>query len=139
MDSRIDRAMQRHDKNYNCAQAVACTYCDLFGVDEKTVFRMTEGLGLGMGGMEGTCGALSGACILAGLKNSTADLDHPSSKAATYVLSRNLVRRFEAETKATRCRDLKGIHTGVCLCSCPDCIRTAAGLVEELLLSDEDE
>lgn len=31
----------------------ACTYCDLVGVDEETMFKMTEALGLGMGCMDG--------------------------------------------------------------------------------------
>ena len=37
-------------------------------IRRKMFFRMTEGFGLGMGCMAGTCGALSGAVLLAGLK-----------------------------------------------------------------------
>ena len=51
MESRVQDAARRHQNGYNCAQAVACTYYDLFGVDEQTMFRAAEGLGLGMGGM----------------------------------------------------------------------------------------
>ena len=40
--------------------------------------------GLGMGGMEATCGAVSGAVMLAGFKNSCADPKNPKTKAATY-------------------------------------------------------
>ena len=57
MDTRVEKTIERHKKGYNCAQAVACTYCDLVGVDEETMFKMTEALGLGMGCMDGTCGA----------------------------------------------------------------------------------
>ena len=70
MSKKVEQAMAFHDKGYNCAQAVACTYCDLVGMDEETMFKATEALGLGMGGMEGTCGALTGACVVAGMKNS---------------------------------------------------------------------
>ena len=73
METRVQQTTERHRRGYNCAQAVACTYCDLFGLDEETAFRLTEGYGLGMGNMEGTCGALSAACLLAGMKNSTGD------------------------------------------------------------------
>ena len=82
--TRIDETIKRHDKGYNCAQAIACTYCDLVGMDEETMFKVAEGLGLGVGCMEGTCGAITGACILAGCKNSTGNLDKPDSKASTY-------------------------------------------------------
>ena len=38
--NRESRAVELHKKGYNCAQAVACNYCDLFGLDEETVYRM---------------------------------------------------------------------------------------------------
>lgn len=37
---KVEKAIQYHKGGYNCAQAVACTFCDTFGVDEKTVFRL---------------------------------------------------------------------------------------------------
>ena len=57
-------AIANHDKKYNCCQAVACSFCKETGVDEETLFRAGEAFGLGMGGMEGTCGAISGAVML---------------------------------------------------------------------------
>lgn len=136
MESRIEEAIRRHKSGYNCAQAVACTYCDLVGIDEETMFRLTEGLGLGMGCMEGTCGALSGACVLAGMVNS-GGLNGANTKGSTYKLSRELVNRFQSRNQATRCKDLKGVDTGVVLRSCPDCIRDASEFVEEVLFPDQ--
>lgn len=49
METRVDKVAEKHKSGYNCAQAVACAYCDLVGIDEETMFRLTEGLGLGMG------------------------------------------------------------------------------------------
>lgn len=48
METRVDKVAEKHKSGYNCAQAVACAYCDLVGIDEETMFRLTEGLGLGM-------------------------------------------------------------------------------------------
>ncbi len=136
MESRISDCAALHDKGYNCAQAVACAYADLVGADKKVLFAATEGLGLGMGGMEGTCGALSGACIVCGLAKSGADLENPTTKGATYKVSRELVSRFAELSGATRCRDLKGIDTGEVLCSCPQCIENAARVLENVVFSD---
>ena len=133
MKSRVEEAAKRHEKGYNCAQAVACTYCDLVGVDEETMFKAVEALGLGMGCMEGTCGAVSGACVLAGFKNSTANLDNPGSKGATYKLSREIMSKFEMLNKSTLCKELKGVETGVVLRKCPDCVKDAAKIAEEVL------
>ena len=120
---------------YNCAQAVACSYADAAGVDEGTLFRATEGLGLGMGCMEGTCGALSGACVLAGLSRSDGNVDAPGSKRTSYAVSRRIVERFQEEVGATRCRDIKGVQTGRPLCSCQHCVEIAARIAGEELFS----
>ena len=138
MKTRVEETIGRHDKGYNCAQAVACTYCDLVGVDEETMFKMTEALGLGMGGMEGTCGAITGACVLAGMKNSTGNLEKPNSKGASYKLSRQIVEEFKNQNGATQCRELKGVDTGKVLRACTDCIRDAARIAESVLFADQE-
>ena len=126
MESRKEKANALHDKGYNCAQAVACTFADKVDVDEETLFRACEGLGLGMGCMQGTCGAISGACVLAA----------PNSKQATYKLSRQIVEKFQARNSATVCKDLKGVETGKMLRACPDCIMDAVEFVEEVLFTE---
>ena len=137
MKSRVEETLKKHDKGYNCAQAVACTYCDLVGVDEKLMFKMTEALGAGMGGMQGTCGAVSGACVLAGMKRSTGNLEKPDSKVASYQLSKEIVRQFEDRVGSVTCKEIKGVGTGNVLYSCNDCIKDAAALAEQILFGED--
>ncbi|MEI3162090.1 MAG: C-GCAxxG-C-C family protein [Lachnospirales bacterium] len=137
MNTRVEETIKRHDKGYNCAQAVACTYADLVGLDEETLFKLTEALGAGMGGMEGTCGAVSGACVLAGLVNSTGNLETPNSKGQTYKLSREIVNEFLDKNSSVVCKELKGVTTGKVLRPCADCIKDAAKIAEEVLFSDK--
>lgn len=126
-------AIHLHDQKYNCAQAVACSFADEIGVDKKTLFQACEGLGLGMGGMNGTCGAISGAVMLAGFRNSDGNTDNPATKASTYQLSKTILEKFAEKNQATRCRDLKGVDTGTVLRSCPGCIEDAVEIVQEVL------
>ena len=49
-----ERAARLHGNGYNCCQAVLLTFCDELGVDPVTAFKIGEGFGLGMGGMENT-------------------------------------------------------------------------------------
>ena len=42
MESRVEQAAERKKCGYNCAQAVACTYCDLAGIDEETARNLTQ-------------------------------------------------------------------------------------------------
>lgn len=137
METRIDQTLARHNKGYNCAQAIACTYCDLVGIDEKTMFRLSEGFGLGLGCTQGTCGALTGAALVAGLVNSSGNLDAPDSKASTYKLSKELMMKFKELNGSTICSELKGISTGIPLRSCDGCIEDAAKLVEVILFEND--
>jgi C_GCAxxG_C_C family probable redox protein len=126
-------AIALHDKKYNCCQSVACAFCEELGVPEEVLFKAGEGFGLGMGCMDGTCGALSGAVMAAGFKNSDGNTEDPGTKASTYALSKQMFEIFREKCGSTICRELKGADTGTPLCSCPDCIRTGVEVAQEVL------
>ncbi|MBE5961420.1 MAG: C_GCAxxG_C_C family protein [Lachnospiraceae bacterium] len=132
MEERVQKAMENHKKGYNCCQAVACAYADLVGVDEETMFRIAEGFGAGMGGLEGVCGAISGAVMLAGLKTSTCNLESPNSKGKTYLESKEILERFKEMNQSIICKELKGIETKKILRTCSGCIYDAAQIAKEM-------
>ncbi len=138
MESRIKKTIELHNKGYNCAQAVACTYCDLVDIDEKTALRATEAFGAGMGGRETTCGAISGAVFLAGLKNADGNLEAPKSKAQTYKLSKVIVEAFQKKNGTIICKELKekDPETGKVRRDCAGCIMDAAAIAEVVLFSE---
>ena len=138
METRVDKVAEKHKSGYNCAQAVACAYCDLVGIDEETMFRIAEGFGfgMGMGGMEGTCGAVTAACVIAGAKNSTVEMGGLGSKGATYKISKEIVRRFKEESGSVICKELKGVETGTPAKACPDCVKDAARILEEVVFGE---
>ena len=84
--NKVEEALAYHKQGYNCAQAVACVFAEELGIEEKEIFRMSEGFGFGMGTM-GTCGAVSGMAIVAGLLNSDGNLKQPRSKPQTYKVT----------------------------------------------------
>lgn len=131
--TRKELAIAYHDKKFNCAQAVACSFAKDLGVEEDVLFKACEGFGLGMGGMCATCGAVSGAVMAAGFQNSDGNLANPQTKADTYQLSRKIVEQFIEKNGSAVCRDLKGIDTGKVLRSCPDCIMDAVEIAENIL------
>lgn len=126
-------AIELHKNKFNCCQSVVCAFSREVNVDEQILFRAGEAFGLGMGCMECTCGALSGAMLLAGFKNSDGNLDSPATKAETYKLTKEMVVRFKEKTGSCVCKELKGIETGKLLCSCPDCIRYGVEVAQEVL------
>jgi|GEM_PF-556571 Putative redox-active protein (C_GCAxxG_C_C). len=106
----------------NCCQAVLCAYADETGLSVPK--SVGAAFGLGMGGMEATCGALCGAELILGLKRYQGKPIRQEAKA--------LHESFRARCGAVLCKDLKGIETGIVLCPCNDCVRNAVLALEEL-------
>lgn len=132
MESRIEAAVEKKRNGYNCAQAVACTYCDLAGMDEETIAAVTQALGTGIGGtLEGTCGAITGACVVAGLVNKEA------GRPAAMGDAKSILKHFKERNQSITCKELKGIGTGKVLRECEDCVRDAAEFLEQVLAERE--
>ena len=100
----------------NCAQAVIKVFEDKLDADENTLMQISSGFAAGMGGLEGTCGAIIGAVIAAGFI---------SEGKGTPKIARNIVNRFKEKSGATICKDLKSIVNGKPLCDCPQCVYNA--------------
>ena len=73
MEKRIKRAINNHQKGYNCSQAVLCAYHDLIGLEERQAFKIAEGFGSGMGGLRHTCGAVTARFMVASYFSSDGD------------------------------------------------------------------
>ena len=126
MESRVKEAERRKACGYNCAQAVACTYCDLVGIEEETAKNLTQGFAVGMGGsMEATCGALIGAVNELGLIN--------KNPQKTMKSARKMIDAFKEQNGTVVCRELKGIDDGIVKRECIDCVKDAATLLEKEL------
>ena len=118
MQSKVNEAAKRKNCGYNCAQAVACTYCDMAGIDEETAKNFTQGFAAGIGGsMEATCGAIIGAV----------------SVLKTMQGSRRIINRFKEQNGTVVCKELKGITDGVVKRECIDCVKDAALFLEDEL------
>ena len=110
------------DAHYNCCQAVACVFANEVGLSEDILKKLGAGFGLGMGCMEGTCGALCGAEMILGLK--TYNGKPIRTNAAEFH------KKFTEKCGASICKDIKGVETHKVLCSCDDCVRNAVEILE---------
>ena len=138
MSKKVEQAMAFHDKGYNCAQAVACSFCEEFGIDQETMFRVSEGFGLGMGMMD-MCGAVTGMLMVIGMENSVGNLDGKKpSKGDTYKKAKAYAQKFKEMEGSYYCRELKGVATGKPLVPCSQCIANAVELTEQYLASEKE-
>ncbi len=114
-------AVELHRQGCNCCQAVLLAYEAETGLTKEQLMAAGVAFGSGMGRMEGNCGALVGAEMILGLATYEGKKIHRDAAA--------LFDSFRERCGAAVCRELKGIDTGVVLCSCQDCIRNAVELV----------
>lgn len=124
METRKHLAAERK-KTCNCAQAVIATYADMVGITEQQAMNLGNAFGSGMGNMEGTCGALTGAAIIVGL--ATGD------KLRSHKVMAKIMTEFQERNGATQCKLLKGVGTGQVLRSCEGCVADASELLENEL------
>lgn len=127
METRKHIAAERK-KTCNCAQAVIATYADIAGISEEQAMALGNAFGSGMGNMEGTCGALTGAAMVVGL--ATGD------KLRSRKVMSKIMNEFQERNGATQCKLLKGVGTGKVLRSCEDCVADASELLEQELFND---
>ena len=145
--SRIESAVSLFNKGYSCSQAVLSTYGPQYGLDEAAALRLATAFGAGMGRMADTCGAVTGAFMVLGLKHGTTLPDDREGKERTYQRVRQFASRFKARCGSAVCRDLLGCdistpegldlarQRGLFATACPRFVQTAAEILEELLAS----
>lgn len=143
--SRSSEAVACFNNGFNCSQAVLSTYCGEFGMDKKTALQIACGLGAGMGRRQETCGAVTGAYMLIGLKYGMFTKEDGPAREKTYAMVREFTRLFEKRNKTTNCRELLGADlingdkqtvTERVNAVCPQMVQDTAEIIEELLFSD---
>ncbi len=137
MNSIKEEALNLHSQGYNCCQSVCIAYADKLNIDKDILFKLSEGFGAGMGNLQGSCGALSAAVMIAGLINSGGIDAQRRTKAKTYRLVAEINKEFVEKAGSMYCKDIKGVGTGKVLRSCDGCIEDACDIIDNLLLTDD--
>ena len=146
MKNKKDEAVECFDGGYNCAQAIFSTYSPMSGLEKNTALRIACGFGGGMGRMQETCGAVTGAFMLIGLKYGKCRKDDEVAKEKTYSLVREFSDRFTEKHSSIKCREIidcdistpegRELYDNRNLSEkCTECIRDAASIVEDILKS----
>ena len=119
MDRAI-KATETFNSGFNCSQSVLAAFCNEFGLQDETALRVACGLGGGMGRMAKTCGAVTGAFMVIGLKYGQTQADDKAAKEKTYGLVKTFADMFAKEHGSIECRELLA-----CDINTPDGLKTA--------------
>ena len=143
--SRIEEAISYFKGNFNCTQAVLNTYSTIYGQDRDKALKIATGFGGGMGGLGRTCGAVTGAFMVIGLKYGMGISEVVEKKGKTTQMIRDFNQRFEKINKSIMCTELldcdvnildnKGYFTQEELLEnrCLKFVKDAVEILEELL------
>jgi C_GCAxxG_C_C family probable redox protein len=92
----------------NCAQSVLLSFAPDLDLSRESALRIAAGFGGGMGKLQGTCGAVTGAIMVLGLLQGKYSENNESLKSETYSLVKKLDLRFKETFGTTSCADLTG-------------------------------
>ena len=150
MSSKIENASACFEEGFSCAQAVLSTYGPGLGLERELALRVAGSFGGGMG-MGRTCGAVTGALMVIGLRRGKTVADDDEAKEACYNLAREFVAQFEARNGAITCKELLGYdisipgekemakEQGLFDTRCPELVRDAAEILEQIVVAREKE
>ena len=95
-------------QGYNCAQSVLTAYAVDYDLEKDKALQVAVGFGAGMGRVQETCGAVSGAIMVLGLKSGFKEEDGRGKINEVYARVHRLIDEFAAKEGTAKCRDLLG-------------------------------
>ena len=98
MNETVKKAVDYYKGGLYCSQAILGAFCEKYGLDKETAFRVSSGLNSGLRRAE-ACGAVTGAVLVIGLK-------YGDSKAVCNAKTEEYIKNFTDKNKSIICRDL---------------------------------
>jgi C_GCAxxG_C_C family probable redox protein len=147
MDDKVmpDKAASLMDEGFNCSQSVLSAYSEVLGFDKELALSVSCGFGAGMGRLQGTCGAVTGAYMVLGIYCSQKYPENVDRKAHSYLMIQAFNQQFINKHKSTDCRALlncdltteagQQYFQGNRLMDsvCKNCIRDSVHIINEII------
>ena len=143
--SRFELATACFKDGSSCSQAVFSTYATQLGLNREAALRIAGAFGGGMGHMGETCGAVTGAFMVIGLRYGRTIAGDRQSQDKTDSLVNEFVNRFKSRNTSIVCKELLGCDLstpeGTNMAKeknlrdtlCTGFVRDAAEIIEQIL------
>jgi len=145
MTQKQEIALEAFRTGFNCAQSVISVFVDQLGYNYEQAMQTASGFGGGMGKLQATCGAATGAFMVIGLFTSSKYPDINEQKVRNNQLIQIFNKQFLEVMGARKCSDLLGVDLNTRKGQqqfeeghlkdtvCEKCVATAVNILEELL------
>ena len=104
--NKSEQAVEFFRSGMNCAQSVILSFADELNLNRDQALKLAAGFGGGMGRMQGTCGAVTGAYMVLGLVRGRVAADNKDLMEGSYALVRDFSAAFIKEFGTSSCLDL---------------------------------
>ena len=143
--TKAEQALAHFKDGFSCSQSVLSAFATELGLDTEAALKVSSGFGGGMGHMAETCGAVTGAYMVLGMKTGRTHPKDSDAKEYTYELVRDFTSRFQKRTGHVVCRDILGVDIGnpdgykqaikdrLFSKLCPNMVVAAAEILDEMM------
>jgi C_GCAxxG_C_C family probable redox protein len=104
--NRTEDAASYFKEGFSCSQSVFSSYAPQLGLNRELALKIATSFGGGMARMGKTCGAVTGALMVIGLRWGRVRAQDEQIRDKNYGLVREFVKRFEARNGSIVCREL---------------------------------
>ena len=144
---KVEKAAAYFDNGLCCSQAVFTTFATEYGIPEELALKMSTQFGGGARKGE-MCGSVSGALMALGLKYGFSDATAQEEKELAHQKAEEFMNRFIKKKGTVVCRELLGRdlskpgelekcrELGIFKTICPEMVRCAAEIVEQMLAEE---
>ena len=131
-------------EGFSCSMAVLGAYCEQFGLDKRLAYKVSSGFGGGMH-CDQTCGVVTGAFMVIGLKFGRTRADDIEAKMNTAKMTNEFAKKFKARHGSIGCTELIGCNIStpqgfeeaktkdLFKQLCPEYVISAAEILDEML------
>jgi len=106
--TKSEEAVKSMESGFSCAQAVLTAFSREAGISEEMSNRLACAFGGGIARRSLTCGAISGALMVIGMKYGNAKAEDKESKELTYAKANEFCRLFIEKHGSINCAELTG-------------------------------
>ncbi|MFZ5643636.1 MAG: C-GCAxxG-C-C family (seleno)protein [Bacillota bacterium] len=145
--SKSDTALSLFNDGSLCSQSVFGAFCDELGLERETAMKLATPFGGGMARAGDTCGAVTGALMVIGLKHGNMSnwKTEDRQKEKAYEITNQFFRLFKDRHGSVFCRDLLGCDIStpegrqkandhqLFVTACPRFVRDAAEILEKII------
>jgi C_GCAxxG_C_C family probable redox protein len=106
MKSKEEKAIESFRSGLNCSQSVVSAYTEEMNFDRNLALSISCGFGGGMGRLQETCGAATGAFMVMGIHYCRKYSDNKDRKETTYAAIQKFSKEFTVLHGTMNCMEL---------------------------------